>query len=102
RCWSRPSPLGGLLVHVGVVLVELLGHVDLVLGRRQAQEVRHDQLGILALLDPPAHVQERVVEGVHAGTPLVSWYRLEIGLCATNGQPPSSMCRWNSSRKWVT
>jgi len=79
-----------------------LGHVDLVLGRGQAQQVGHDQLGILALDDAAAHVQKGVVEGVHAGTPLVSWYRLEIGLCATNGQPPSSIWRWNSSRKWVT
>ena len=35
--------------------------------------VGHDQLGILALGDAAADVQERVVERVHAGTPEVSW-----------------------------
>ena len=40
---------------------------------RESQQLGHDQLGVLALLDPAAHVQEGVVERVHAGTPLVSW-----------------------------
>ena len=36
------------------------------------------------------------------GTSSMSWYRPVIGLFSTNGQPPSSMWRWNSSRYFVT